>query len=569
MRSLHLLGSLAAVPVLALPALAQSTTRVSVTSAGAQVSNGHSEGPSLSHDGRYVAFFSQAAGLVPFDTNTDEDVFVHDRYTGALERVSLTSAGAEAIGNSAFPSISADGRYVAFESWANFDPLYINSAMDVYVYDRQLDTIELATLNWLGQVNPFGNSLSAQISADGSCVVFESDSSQLVSDDNGAFTDVFLRDLLSNVTTRISVTSSGGPSASHSYNPTVSGNGVLVAFETVAANLVSGDTNSAADILLRNRFLGTTERVSISSTGEQANALSSNAHISADGRFVAFESLATNLVPNDLNGRRDIFVRDLLLGTTELVSLTSSGSQTNLHSHFPELSADGRYVTFRSAASNLHAGDTNTADDIYVRDRLLGTTTHLSKSSAGALGNSSSDLPAISGNGRLFAFNSNATNLVANDTNDRNDVFVHDPAGFAPGVAIRTGAGNVPSSLTANSQPAIGNAGFGLVYHNPTSSCGVTPGSFVMTALDFNGPTSLPLFNGCSSGSGTLLVNLFGPIPYFTKTGIWNGTPGTALLPIPASTSLLGLDAHGQSFFVVLPSIKIHPSDAVDLVIGQ
>jgi hypothetical protein len=284
---------------------------------------------------------------------------------------------------------------------------------------------------------------------------------------------------------------------------------------------------------------------------------------------VVFESLATNLVANDTNNAQDIFVRDLVTGTTERISVASDGSQANMPSHDASISADGRYVAFRSSATNLHAGDLNTDTDIYLRDRVLGTTTHLSKSSAGVFANKGSDLPAVSGDGRFVAFDSSATNLVPNDTNARDDIFFVDPAGCAPAIAIRTGAGNVPQSLKASGQPMIGNAGFGLVYDNPTASCGVVPGTLVVTAVDFNGAITLPLFDGCAGGSGTLLVNVFGPLPGLTKTGVWSGAPGTACLPLPNDGSLCGVGAHGQSFFVVLPSLAIHPSDAVDIVIGQ
>lgn len=424
--------------ILGLPALAQTVSRVNLTSAGAQVTGGHSEGPALSHDGRYVAFFSKSPGLVSGDANNREDVFVHDRYTGAMERLSVSSAGVEGNGDSKFPSISADGRFVAFESGAtNFDLVPVNSYMDIYVRDRQLGTTELVVKSTAGAPSTFGDSLSPQISADGSCVVFESDSNQITGNDNGAFTDIFARDIFAGLTEKISVSTGSLPGTSHSYNPSVSGNGSIVAFQSVATNLIGGDTNNKSDIFVRRRLLNTTERVSISSMGTQANGDSSEADISADGRYVAFQSTATNLVANDLNGHQDIFVRDLQTNTTELVSLANDGSQANLYSHYPEISADGRYVTFRSAANNLHAGDTNTADDIYVRDRLLGTTKHLSKSSAGVLANQASDLPAISGDGRFVAFDSSATNLVANDTNARDDIFVSDPAGCAPSIAIR------------------------------------------------------------------------------------------------------------------------------------
>jgi hypothetical protein len=134
---------------------------------------------------------------------------------------------------------------------------------------------------------------------------------------------------------------------------------------------------------------------------------------------------------------------------------------------------------------------------------------------------------------------------------------------------VRTGANNVPSSLTAVGLPTLGNAAFALQYHNPTASCGVNPGAFVVTAVNFNGPFSFPLFSGCSGGSGTLLINLFGPIPSVTKNGVWTGVPGSATFPIPNDTSLCGTSASSQAFFVTLPAVTINPSDAVDIVLGS
>jgi Tol biopolymer transport system component len=556
----------------ATPALAQSVSRVNVTSAGAQATAGHSEAPSVSHNGRFVAFFSQSPNLVPGDTNSREDVFVHDRYTGAIERISVSSSGAQGNGDSNFPSISADGRYVAFQTGAtNFDAVPANNYIDVYVRDRQLGTTLLAVKSPAGLPSTFGHSLSPKISANGVCVVFESDSNQITPGDNGAFTDVFLHVLATGLTEKLSVSTAGLPGTNHSYNPAASGDGTIVAFQSGATNLVAGDTNAKSDIFVRDRnpATPTTARVSVSSAGAQANGDSSDASISADGRYIAFQSLATNLVANDTNGASDVFVRDLLGGTTERISVANDGSQANFSSRNGSLSADGRYVVFQSDATNLHAGDVNTSSDVYVRDRLLGTTKHLSKSGEGILADKASKLPALSGDGRFFAFDSSATNLVANDTNDRDDVFFTDPAGCAPSIAIRTGAGNVPSSLTANGQPIVGNAGFGLVYHNPGAACGIAPGAPVVTALDFNGALSQPLFNGCAGGSGTLLIHVFGPLPAITKSGLWSGAPGTASLPLPLDTSLCGLAAHGQAFFVALPAFSIHPSDAVDLLIGQ
>jgi Tol biopolymer transport system component len=559
--------------ILALPALAQTTTRVSVTSSGAQVV-GHSEFPSISHDGRYVAYLSKAPGLVPEDANNIQDIFRHDRYTGAVQRMSVNTAGVASTGLSDLPSISADGRFVAFQSFAgNFDAADLNGASyyDIYLRDTQLGTTTLMSKNSGGLGSSFGHSAKAKISANGVYVVFESDSSTLVPSDNGAFTDIFVHNRVTGMTAKLSEPIPDLFGTGHSYVSSISADGELVTFQSAGSNLVSGDTNSKSDVFLRD-WIGPSLSITIvsrSSSGVLGNGNSSDATISADGKFVVFSSDATNLVAGDTNNANDIFVRDLVAGTTERVSVSSSGVQGNNFSQYADISADGRYVVFQSAASNLVAGDTNGGTDVFRRDRLLGTTTMISVKSGGALAGAGSQESAISGDGRFVAYFSGVTNLVPNDTNDRNDVFVTDPAGCAPSTAIRTGAGNVPSSLKANSQPLVGNLGFGLVYDNPTAACGISPGAPVVTALDFNGVLSLPLFNGCSGGSGTLLVNVFGPIPVLTKSGLWSGAPGTASLPLPLDTSLCGLAAHGQSFFVALPGFTIHPSDAVDLVIGQ
>src|SRR5437867_824550 len=171
---------------------------------------------------------------------------------------------------------------------------------------------------------------------------------------------------------------------------------------------------------------GTTERVSVDSAGTQGNSFSLDPSISADGRFVAFSSLATNLVPGDTNGAFDVFVHDRLTGTTERVSVDSAGTQGHGNSSEPSISADGRFVAFSSVATNRVPGDTNAAFDVFVHDRLTGTTERVSVASAGTQGNGSSLDPSISADGRFVAFSSVATNLVPGDTNGKEDVFVHD-----------------------------------------------------------------------------------------------------------------------------------------------
>jgi Tol biopolymer transport system component len=188
---------------------------------------------------------------------------------------------------------------------------------------------------------------------------------------------------------------------------------------------VPGDTNNNSDIFVHDRKTGTTERVSVDSAGNQGNSFSEGASVSRDGRFVAFTSVASNLVPGDTNGRSDIFIHDRKTGTTERVSVDSAGNQGNTSSFQPSISRDGRFVAFRSLASNLVPGDTNNNSDIFVHDRKTGITERVSVDSAGNQANDSSSEPSISRDGRFVAFQSFDSNLVPGDTNGVLDIFVH------------------------------------------------------------------------------------------------------------------------------------------------
>src|SRR4028118_1482524 len=226
--------------------------------------------------------------------------------------------------------------------------------------------------------------------------------------------------------TRVSVDSAGNLGNDRSSFPSISTDGRFVAFASDASNIVPGDTNNRSDIFVRDTLTNTTTRVSLDSAGNQGNRDSSFPSISADGRFVAFASDASNIVPGDTNNRSDIFVRDTLTNTTTRVSLDSAGNQGNRDSSFPSISADGRFVAFASDASNIVPGDTNNRSDIFVRDRLTNTTTRVSVDSAGNQGNRDSNYPSISADGRFVAFESDASNIVPGDTNNSHDIFVRD-----------------------------------------------------------------------------------------------------------------------------------------------
>ncbi len=349
---------------------------MSVDSAGAE-GNGYSINGSISADGRYVAFESVASNLVAGDTNGAADIFVHDRQTGTTERVSVDSAGAQGNDYSLAPSISPDGRFVVFQSGAtNLVAGDTNGCMDIFVRDRQSGTTERVSVGPAG-VEGNGYCYSSSISADGRTVAFQSYSDNLVAGDTNGVGDVFVRDRQLGTTERVSVGPAGLEGDADSYASLICADGRYAVFVSYADNLVTGDTNGCQDVFVRDRQSGTTERVSVDSAGAQGNNTSFPSGITPNGRLVIFQSYATNLVSGDTNGFGDIFVRDRQSGTTDLVSVGSAGAQGNADSYFGLMSSDGRIVAFYSAASNFVTGDTNGAYDAFVRDRAYAPFTSL------------------------------------------------------------------------------------------------------------------------------------------------------------------------------------------------
>jgi hypothetical protein len=390
--------------------------------------NGGSSSAAISADGRYVAFESGADNLVPNDTNNVSDIFVHDRVTGVTERVSVSSTGGQADNLSLDPDISADGRYVTFTSWASsLVPDGDFYTPDIFVHDRDTGETTIASFSPTAHIYGTGSDQAA-ISADGRYVTFHSTSMDLVPQDtNGFDQDVFLYDLTTGQTTLISVSSTEVQSDDFSYYPSISGDGRYIAFFSYARNLVPGDTNGKADVFVRDRQAGMTERVSVASGGTQARGGdSTQAVISDNGRYVAYVSQATNLVPRDTNHTYDIFVYDRKARRTTRVSVTSTGAQADSYSVWPSISADGRYVAFSSSAKNLAPDNDDFFEDVFVRDRVAGTTTMVSVSSDGESATYPALEPDISADGTAVAFHSESSNLVPNDTNANHDVFVHD-----------------------------------------------------------------------------------------------------------------------------------------------
>jgi Tol biopolymer transport system component len=399
------------------------TERVSVGPGGVQ-GNDRSFVPSISADGRFVAFPSAASNLVPGDTNGQTDVFVRDRQMDTTRRVNVGPGGVQGDNSSFFPSISATGRFVAFVSHAsNLVSPGTNGWNHVFVRDRQRGTTRLVSVGPQG-VQGNADCYLVTISANGRFVAFYSDASNLVPRDTNRAADVFLRDRQTGTTRRVSVGPHGVQGNGSSGAPSISADGRFVAFDSAASNLVRGDTNGQADVFVRDRQMATTRRVSVGPGGVQGNSGSGTPSISADGRFVAFDSAASNLVPGDTNGQTDVFLHDRQTGTTLRMSIGPGGIQGNDHSYQPSISADGRFVAFSSFASNLVPGGIEGQEDVYVRDRRTGTTRRVSLARGGAPANGDSFNSSISADGRFVAFESFASNLVPGDTNDALDVFV-------------------------------------------------------------------------------------------------------------------------------------------------
>lgn len=407
---------------------AATTTAISINSAG-KTGNGDSEGSSISADGRYVAFSSRADNLVQGDANGKSDVFVRDRQTSETKLISRDSAGKLGNNDSFSPAISADGRYVTFQSTAdNLVSGDTNVRYDVFIHDRQTGETTLISKDSAGKP---GNHDSAypKISADGRFVAFRSSASNLVPGDTNDKSDIFIHDRQTSNTTLISKDSNGKPGNNDSDAPSISADGRYVVFMSLADNLAQGDTNGNPDIFIHDRQTGETKLVSRNSGGKSGNSDSRESAISPDGKYVAFKSAADNLVPGDTNGKSDIFVHDVQTGSTTLISKDINGKSANGPSSLPALSGDGRYVAFESVASNLVSGDTNGHPDAFVHDRKTGKTSIVSSANDGAPGNSDGCMvPAISFDGRYVAFESRAANLVpgAGDSNGMNNVFVRD-----------------------------------------------------------------------------------------------------------------------------------------------
>jgi Tol biopolymer transport system component len=436
------LGAWACVAVVAVPVPAASATsatadpeapgtatrQVSVGLDGAPA-GGTSEFPAISGDGRYVAFSSDAANLVPGDTNDATDVFVRDLRTGRTTRASVDSRGRQADRGSTLPALSADGRFVAFESTAtNLVPGDTNAGLDVFVHDVRSGLTRRASLTAKGRQAAEGGGRPS-LSASGRYVAFYSTSPDLVPGPQHDAQDAYLRDLRTGAVRRVSRGWDGSLGDGFSTPFGISDDGRRVVFESSAANLVPGDGNDMPDVFVYDDRTRRTTRVSVGPAGAEGNSYSLGGRLSGDGRYAAFGSAASDLVAGDTNGATDVFVHDLAAGETSRASVGADGGELSGDSLLTDISDDGGEVAFESVSGAGY--------DVFVRARVAqaegapgpapggATTVRVSVADDGGAGDGVSGRPAISGDGRMVVFQSAAANLVPGDTNGATDVFVH------------------------------------------------------------------------------------------------------------------------------------------------
>jgi Tol biopolymer transport system component len=464
--------------------------RVSVDSTGKQ----NEYEPTLhgiSANGRYVVFTSFADTLVPGDTNRATDVFVRDTLSNTTKRVSVTNEGAQLNRDSNNGAISADGRYIAFASQARNLPGAVNTDGQLYLRDTVAGTTTKLSVNSAG-VEANGSASFPSLSADGRFVAYQSAASNVVAGDTNGVFDIFVLDRTSGTTTRISVAGAGTQATGASTRP-----------------VISADGHSVDDVFVRDLVAGTTTRANVSSAGVQADAganVPQEVTISGDGRYVAFISSATNLVPNDTTPSSDVFVRDRVAGTTTAVSVDPAGVPGNNVLESPAISGDGRYVVFSSYATNLVSNDTNYQSDEFLRDRLTGTTTRVSVDTLGREADWESRHVVISGDGRYIAFATSATNLVPGDTND-----------VRPDIVIRA----IPDPIVASVTPAT-------IKRGVTTTVTIAGSSFVPDAHVFIDGAGSTITNVTvvSPTRITARVTFNGDAP-LTARNLWVQVPGT------------------------------------------
>ena len=525
----------------AVPAAAQVLTRESFGS-GCSVPNGDSRGGGLSAGGRWVVYSSRGSGLAPGDANGEHDVFLRDRWTRTTTCISVDPAGVPGNGLSfATDAATPDGRWVVFHSLAsNLVPGDTNGTFDVFVRDVALGaTARVSVATGGGQGN--GSSSDAVISDDGRFVAFISQASNLVAGDPGAQFDVFLHDRDpdangsfdegNGTTACLSVVPATGlPSNALSTGPQISSDGSRVAYNAVGDVVAPGDANGVADVVLWDRASGTTTVLSVATGGAQGDQVSTRVSLSADGLRASFASRATNLVPGgDGNATWDVYVRDLVLGTTELAS-PGSGFEG---AYASVISGDGRYVAIESTG-HLAPGDLDSNYDVYLRDRQTGTTTLLTPGLSNCLE------PDVSSDGGFVVWTA-SSGLVPDDVDSFDDVYVLDRGATQPAqVASCSGDGTAGPCPCGNAGPPVAGCAHSQGGAARLAAYGTTSPDRVVLAVHGAVTSALTIFLQGDTPSAPIAFGdglrcFGGKLLRLGVTSAWYGSAYYPACPLPAS----------------------------------
>ena len=405
-------------------ALTTTFSRISVDGSGTQ-SNNHSNNHSASYDGRYVAFMSEASNLVASDTNGTQDLFVKDTVGGSVERVNLTSAGAQFTGNYTVyePFISGTGRYVAFSTNSNqiYTSIY-HTGIEAYLYDTVTDTTSM--VSQISGTEGNGHSYVRSVSVDGRFVLIQSAATNFVASDTNGQYDLFVKDMVTGQFTTVNQNASGNPAGYVGGTADLNCDGSLVAYSSFSTTVVDSDASSnissQSDIFLadlRNGYKNT----NVTKGGNNESSIPS---ISCDGSAIAFESLATNLAGSDTNSRRDIYWYGVVDKNFKNASTTSGGTLANSDSNEPNISEFGDYVVFASPASNLDgtAGSV-TSSQIYLKNVKSGAVDLISREQDNTATSYASINASVSFDGKVAHFETEDGNVVPSDTNAKYDIF--------------------------------------------------------------------------------------------------------------------------------------------------
>ena len=386
-----------------------------------------SSSPSFSADGRLVVFASYSNHVVPGLTNlfTGPQIFLLDTVTGVTRLVSATATGVPCNSGCDDATISADGSTIAFASDAtDLASQPTTSWRNIHVYDVATGTLSLASVAANGNL-PDNDSHHPVLSGNGRQVVFTSRAGNLVLGDNNGIEDVFLRDLVLGSTEWISAPRFGG-STGQSFGGSISADGRFVAFLSDASTLVPNDPPFTSDIFLLDRAIGTLRVASTTPSGTRSTGFPQLPRLSLDGQWLVFQSDATDLVPGDTNGAVDVFAHSITGQVTFRISQTPQGAAPAGASDYGFPSADGRFIAYRSAASDIVAGDVNAKADVFLYDMLSGRTELVSVSTTGVQGNQSCDFPQLDPTGRKVMFQTRSTTLAGPVTPNTSNLLVRD-----------------------------------------------------------------------------------------------------------------------------------------------